>query len=132
MFFYTLFNLFFMKLPRAIRFFKKPDHLSFLIGFPLLLAVLPTNIFEIKLLSTLCFSFTLIYELFEISKGGRDIFKLDHFTFVFAFALIIISFVYEHELILPIASMLMGFTVSYEIYRVRKLDLENQRKRNKS
>jgi len=121
-----------MKLPRAIRFFKKPDHLSFLIGFPLLLAVLPTNIFEIKLLSTLCFSFTLIYELFEISKGGRDIFKLDHFTFVFAFALIIISFVYEHELILPIASMLMGFTVSYEIYRVRKLDLENQRKRNKS
>ena len=121
-----------MKLPRAIRFFKKPDHLSFLIGFPLLLAVLPTNIFELKLLSFLCFSFTLMYELFEIRKGGRDIFKLDHFTFVIGYVLIIISFVNNHELILPIASILMGFTVSYEIYRVRKLDLENQRKRNKS
>lgn len=120
-----------MKLPRAIRFFRKPDHLSFLVGFPLLLAALPTNIFELKLLSFLCFSFTMLYELFEIRKGGRDIFKLDHFTFVFGYALIIISFIYEHELILPIASILMGFTVSYEIYRVRKLDLENQRKRNK-
>lgn len=118
-----------MKLPRAIRFFRKPDHLSFLIGFPLLLAVLPTNIFELKIASFLCFSFTLIYELFEIRKGGRDIFKLDHFTFVFGYALIIISFVYENEFILPVSSILMGFTVGYEIYRVRKLDLENMKKK---
>ncbi len=117
-----------MKLPRAIRFFKKPDHLSFLIGFPLLLAVVPTNVFELKVASFLFFSFTLIYELFEIRKGGRDIFKLDHFTFVFGYALIIISFGYENVFILPIASILMGFTVSYEIYRVRKLDLENLKK----
>ena len=121
-----------MKLPRAIRFFRKPDHLSFLIGFPLLLTVLPTDIFELKVASFLFFSFTLIYEIFEIRKGGRDIFKLDHFTFVFGYALIILSFGYEHKLILPIASVLMGFTVGYEIYRVRKLDLENMRKKDKS
>jgi len=96
------------------------------------LAVLPTNIFEIKVASFLCFSFTLVYEIFEIRKGGRDIFKLDHFTFVFGYALIIFSFGYENSLILPIAFVLMGFTVSYEIYRVRKLDLENMRKKNKS
>lgn len=117
-----------MKLPHAIRFFRKPDHLSFLIGFPLLLAVLPTNIFELKVASFLCFSFTLVYEIFEIRKGGRDIFKLDHFTFVFGYALIIISFGYENLFVLPIASLLMGFTVSFEIYRVRKLDLENKKK----
>ena len=121
-----------MKLPRAIRFFRKPDHISFLGGFSLLLAVLPTDIFELKIASFLCFSFTLTYEIFEIRKGGRDIFKLDHFTFVFGYALIIFSFGYENVLILPIASVLMGFTVSYEIYRVRKLDLENMRKKNKS
>jgi len=123
---------FVMKLPRAIRFFKKPDHLSFLVGFPLLFAVIPTNIFELKVASFLCFSFTLAYEIFEISKGGRDIYKLDHFTFVFAYALIILSFIYENALILPIASALMTFTLSYEIYRVRKLDLENMRRRRKS
>lgn len=121
-----------LKLPRAIRFFKKPDHLSFLVGFPLLFAVISTNIFELKVASFLCFSFTLAYEIFEISKGGRDIYKLDHFTFVFAYALIILSFIYENALILPIASVLMTFTLSYEIYRVRKLDLENMRRRRKS
>ena len=121
-----------MKLPKAIRFFRKPDHISFLAGFPLLLAVLPTNIFELKVASFLFFSFTLAYEVFEISKGGREIFKLDHVTFVFAYALIIFSFVYENALILPMASVLMGFTLGYEIYRVRKLDLENMRKKNQS
>ena len=118
-----------MKLPMAIRFFRKPDHLSFLVGFPLLLAVLPTNIFELKVASFLCFSFTLAYEIFEISKGGRDIFKLDHFTFVFAYALIILSFIYENPLILPIVFILMSFTLGYEIYRVRKLDLENMKRK---
>ena len=121
-----------MKLPRTIRFFRKPDHISFLSGFTLLLVVLLTDIFELKVASFLFFSFTLVYEIFEISKGGRDIFKLDHFTFVFAYALIIFSFGYENLLILPIASVLMGFTLGYEIYRVRKLDLENMRKKNKS
>ena len=121
-----------MKLPRAIRFFRKPDHITFLGGFFLLLVVLSIDIFELKVVSFLCFSFTLTYEIFEIRKGGRDIFKLDHFTFVFGYALIIFSFVYENILILPIASVLMGFTVGYEIYRVRKLDLENMRKKNKS
>jgi hypothetical protein len=118
-----------MKLPHAIRFFKKPDHISFLVGFPLLLALLPTNNFELKVATVLCFSFTICYEIFEIKKGGRDIFKLDHFTFVIGYALIIITFGYEHIVILPIASILMGFTVGYEIYRVRKLDLENMRKK---
>ena len=121
-----------MKLPKAIRFFRKPDHVAFLGGVALLLTVLPTNIFELKVASFLCFSFTLTYEIFEIRKGGRDIFKLDHFTFVFGYALIIFSFVYENLFILPTSSVLMGFTVGYEIYRVRKLDLENMRKKNKS
>jgi len=121
-----------VKLPRTIRFFRKPDHISFLVGFPLLLAVLPTNIFELKVASFLFLSFTLAYEIFEIRKRNTDIFKLDHFTFVFGYALIIFSFVYENVFILPIASVLMGFTLGYEIYRVRKLDLENMRKKNKS
>mgnify|MGYP001320382084 CR=1 FL=1 len=121
-----------MKLPRTIRFFRKPDHISFLVGFPILLAVLPTNLLILKIASFLFFSFTLIYEIFEIRKGNRDIFKLDHFTFVFAYALIIFSFVYENMLILSTASILMGFTLGYEIYRVRKLDLENIRKKNES
>lgn len=121
-----------MKLPRTIRFFRKPDHLSFLVGFPLLLAVLPTNILELKIASSLFFSFTLMYELSEIHKGNRDIFKPDHFTFVIAFVLILISFGYENLFILPTASILMGFTLTYEIYRVRRLDLENIRKNKKS
>lgn len=76
------------------------------------------------------FSFTLAYELREISKGGRDIFKLDHFTFVFGYALIIFSFLHENVLILPIATILMAFTLGYEIYRVRKLDLQRFGKNN--
>jgi len=121
-----------MNLPKTIRFFRKPDHISFLVGFPLLLIVIPTDIYELKVISVLFFSFTMAYEIFEIRKGNRDIFKIDHFTFVFGYALIIFSFVYENALILPIATILMGFTLGYEIYRVRKLDLENMRKKNKS
>lgn len=117
-----------MKFPHAVRFFKKPDHFSFLIGFPLLLISIPTNIFEIKIAALVFFTFTLIYEIFEISKGGRDIFKLDHFTFVAAYFLIIFSFLYQNPIILPLAGFLMSFTLGYEIYRVRKLDLERIRK----
>lgn len=117
-----------MTRPNPIRFFRKPDHISFLVGFPLLLAVLGTNIFELKIATFLCFSFTLIYEIIEIRKGSRDIFKLDHFTFVIAYALIIFSFMFEDLFLIPIATILMGFTLAYEIYRVRKSDLEKYSK----
>ena len=119
-----------MKLPRAIRFFRKPDHISFLVGYILFLPVIATDIFELKVASFLLFSFTLVYEIFEISKGGRDIYKLDHFTFIFGYALIILSFVYPDFLILITVVSLMTFTLLYEIYRVRKLDLENMRKKS--
>jgi len=56
------------QLPRTIRFFRKPDHIAFLVGFILILIYTGTNLFEIKLFSALSFIFTLGYELFEISK----------------------------------------------------------------
>ncbi len=117
-----------LKLPKAIRFFRKPDHIAFLIAFTLILVYTSTNIFEIKLLSTLFFIFTLGYELFEISKGNRDIKKLDHFTFIIALAFLLLSFWYESIEILALIDVLFGFTLVYEIYRVRKQDLENQRR----
>jgi len=117
-----------LKLPNPIRFFRKPDHIAFLAAFVLILVYTGTNIFEIKLVSTLFFIFTLGYELFEISKGGRDIKKLDHFTFIIALAFLILSFWYEPIVILALIDVLFGFTLVYEIYRVRKQDLENQRR----
>ncbi len=117
-----------LKLPKAIRFFRKPDHIAFLIAFTLILVYTSTNIFEIKLISTLFFIFTLGYELFEISKGNRDIKKLDHFTFIIALAFLLLSFWYESIEILALIDVLFGFTLVYEIYRVRKQDLENQRR----
>jgi len=117
-----------LKLPKAIRFFRKPDHIAFLVAFTLILVYTSTNIFEIKLVSTLSFIFTLGYELFEISKGSRDIKKLDHFTFIIALAFLLLSFWYESIVILALIDVLFGFTLVYEIYRVRKQDLENQRR----
>ncbi len=117
-----------LKLPKAIRFFRKPDHIAFLVAFTLILVYTSTNIFEIKLVSTLSFIFTLGYELFEISKGSRDIKKLDHFTFIIALAFLLLSFWYEPIVILALIDVLFGFTLVYEIYRVRKQDLENQRR----
>ena len=117
-----------LKLPKAIRFFRKPDHIAFLVAFTLILVYTSTNIFEIKLVSTLSFIFTLGYELFEISKGSRDIKKLDHFTFIIALAFLLLSFWYESIVILALIDFLFGFTLVYEIYRVRKQDLENQRR----
>ena len=114
------------RLPQAIRFFRKPDHISFLSGFALILISTITNLFEIKLASTVFFSFTLAYELYEISKGGRDFVKLDHFTFVIGYALLLISFWYDLQLLLVLISILFGFTLAYEVYRVRKMDLENR------
>jgi len=117
------------KLPRSIRFFRKPDHIAFLAAFGLILIYTGTNLFEIKLVSTLLFIFTLGYELFEISKGSRDIKKLDHFTFLIALAFLLISFWYESIAFLALINVLFGFTLVYEIYRVRKQDLENERHR---
>ncbi len=117
-----------LKLPNPIRFFRKPDHIAFLAAFVLILVYTGTNIFEIKLVSTLFFIFTLGYELFEISKGGRDIKKLDHFTFIIALALLLLSLWYESIEILAVIDVLFGITLAYEIYRVRKQDLENQRR----
>ena len=118
-----------VKLPYTIRFFRKPDHISFLIGLPLLIATTITGIFEIKIACILFFSFTISYEVYEISKGNRQIFKLDHITFVIAFILLVISIWEEQQILLIISSILVGFTLSYEIYSVRKKDIENKRKR---
>jgi len=118
-----------LKLPKPIRFFRKPDHITFLVAFALILVYTGTNIFEIKLASSLFFIFTLGYELFEISKGNRDIKKLDHFTFIIALALLLLSFWYESIEILAVIDVLFGITLAYEIYRVRKQDLENQSKK---
>jgi len=117
------------KLPRSIRFFRKPDHIAFLAAFALILIYTGTNLFEIKLVSTLLFIFTLGYELFEISKGGRDIKRLDHFTFLIALGFLLVSFWYESIAFLALINVLFGFTLVYEIYRVRKQDLENERRR---
>ena len=59
-----------MKLPHAIRFFRKPDHISFLVGFTLLSSHLFIDDFILKIATILTFSFTLAYELFEISKAN--------------------------------------------------------------
>ena len=117
------------QLPRTIRFFRKPDHIAFLVAFTLILIYTGTNLFEMKLFSTLLFIFTLGYELFEVSKGSRDIKKLDHFTFLIALAFLLISFWYESIAFLALINVLFGFTLVYEIYRVRKQDLENERRR---
>jgi hypothetical protein len=119
-----------MKLPRAIRFFRKPDHITFLVGFTLLSSHLFIDDFLIKIATIVTFSFTLVYELFEISKGGRDIYKLDHFTFVIGFVLLIATIVYENQIILYLVFILMTFTLGYEVYRVRQMDLKNRKKNN--
>ena len=119
-----------MKLPHAIRFFRKPDHISFLVGFTLLSSHLFIDDFILKIATILTFSFTLAYELFEISKGGRDIYKLDHFTFVIGFILLIVTIFYENQLILYLIFILMTFTLGYEVYRVRQYDLKNRKKKN--
>ena len=118
-----------IKLPKTIRFFRKPDHISFLIGFPLLLSTIPTNSLILKISSIVCFSFTTSYEIYEISQGNREIVKLDHITFVIAFILLIITLWYDLQILLILSSILFGFTLGYEIYRVRKNDLKVERRR---
>jgi len=116
-----------MKLPHAIRFFRKPDHISFLVGFTLLSSHLFIDDFILKIATIITFSFT----LFEISKGGRDIYKLDHFTFVIGFVLLIVTIIYENQFILYLIFILMAFTLGYEVYRVRQVDLKNRKKNDK-
>jgi glucan phosphoethanolaminetransferase (alkaline phosphatase superfamily) len=109
-----------MKLPSSVRFFRKPDHISFLIGL--------TYTFETKLISFIFFTFTIIYETYEISKGDRQIFKIDHVAFVIGYIILIISFWEDIIFLLIISTVLFVFTVSFEIYAVRKNDLKNQQK----
>ena len=116
------------KLPKSIRFFRKPDHISFLVGYGFILSFIFVNLIELKILSLLGFTFTLCYELFEISKGDRDFIKLDHFTFVIGFVLLILSIWVENNFLLLTIIVLFTFTLIYEIYRVRKNDLKNKNK----
>ena len=117
-----------MKLPCSVRFFRKPDHLSFLIGLAFIIISIFTNTFETKLISFIFFTFTIIYEAYEISKGDRQIFKIDHVAFVIGYIILIISFWEDIIFLLIISTVLFVFTVSFEIYAVRKNDLKNQQK----
>ncbi len=49
-------------------------------------------------------------------------------TFIIALAFLLISFWYESIAFLALINVLFGFTLVYEIYRVRKQDLENKTK----
>lgn len=116
------------KLPRSIRFFRKPDHISFLIGYTIILAVIPTNSIILKIIGTLFFAFTLCYETYEISQGNRQIVKLDHITFIIAFIILLFSFWYDFMILLVLSAVLFGFTLGYEIFSVWKRDQENKKK----
>ena len=117
-----------MKLPRSIRIFRKPDHISFLIGFIFIFVSIFTETFETKLASFIFFTFTICYETYEISKGNRQIFKLDHIAFVIGYIILIVSFWEDIILLLIVSTVLFVFTLSFEIYTVRKNDLKNQQK----
>ena len=117
-----------MKLPKSIRFFRKPDHISFLIGLIFIFVSIFTNNFETKLASLIFFTFTICYETYEISKGNRQIFKLDHIAFVVGYIILIVSFWENMIILLIISAVLFIFTVSFEIYTVRKNDIKNQQK----
>tara|TARA_B100000029_G_C17224072_1_gene832858 strand:+ start:8 stop:355 length:348 start_codon:yes stop_codon:yes gene_type:complete len=115
-----------MKLPRAIRFFRKPDHISFLIALVFVIFSNFVLTFEMKIIGLIFFTFTIIYESYEISKGNRQIFKIDHIVFVIGYAILIASFWETSPYLLIFSTFLFIFTVSYEIYAVRKNDLKNQ------
>ena len=117
-----------MKLPRSIRIFRKPDHISFLIGFIFIFVSIFTETFETKLASFIFFTFTICYETYEISKGNRQIFKLDHIAFMVGYIILIVSFWEDMIILLIISAILFIFTLLFEIYTVRKNDLKNQQK----
>ena len=117
-----------MNLPKSIRIFRKPDHISFLFSLAFVLVSLFTQNFESKLISLIFFTFTILYETYEISKGNRQIFKVDHIAFVIGYIILIVSFWEDVILLLIISAILFVFTLSFEIYAVRKNDLKNQQK----
>ena len=117
-----------MKLPKSIRFFRKPDHISFLIGLIFIFVSIFTNTFETKLASLIFFTFTICYETYEISKGNRQIFKVDHIAFIIGYIILIVSFWEDEILLIIISVVLFVFTLLFEIYAVRKNDLKNQQK----
>ena len=117
-----------MKLPSSVRFFRKPDHISFLIGLAFIIISIFTYTFETKLISFIFFTFTIIYETYEISKGNRQIFKLDHIAFVIGYVILVVNFWEDIIILLVISTILFIFTLSFEIYTVRKNDLKNQQK----
>jgi len=117
------------RIPKAIRFIRKPDHIAFLVGLGLILIATPLQSFEIKLVSTIFFIFTLVYEIYEISSRETDIWQVDHVTFVIAIAMLLFSFWYESLWLLILVDVLICFTFGWEIYRVRKRDLENEKRR---
>ena len=119
------------KLPKSIRFFRKPDHISFLIGYPIILSVIPTNSEILKIIGMIFFSFTLIYEIYEITQGNRQIVKLDHITFVIGFIILVITFWYNLQILLITSSILFGFTLGYEIYSVWKKDQLNRKQKSR-
>ena len=118
-----------IKLPKTLRFFRKPDHIAFLAGYTILLTNFLLDLLELKISSVIFFTFTLFYEIYEISKGNRNIVKLDHITFVIGYSILLVTF-WQNFLVLKIlAIILLGFTLSYEIYNVRKKDLEKEKRK---
>lgn len=113
-----------VKLPKTLRFFSKPDHITFLAGYSIILISLSLDLFELRFVGVPFFTFTLSYEIYEISKGDRSIVKLDHITFVIAYVLLLVTFWENHLILTMLAIVLFGFTLGYEIYTVRKKDLE--------
>jgi len=118
-----------LKVPKTIRFIRKVDHITFLVGLALILIATPLQSFEIKLVSAIFFIFTLCYEIYEISSRETDIWQVDHITFIIGLAMLLFSFWYESLWLLILVDVLMCFTFGWEIYRVRKKDLENKRRR---
>jgi len=116
-------------IPKTIRFIRKPDHITFLVGLGLILIATPLQSFEIKLVSMIFFIFTLGYEIYEISSRETDIWQVDHVTFVIGIAMLLFSFWYESLWLLILVDVLICFTFGWEVYRIRKKDLENKKRR---
>jgi len=118
-----------IRIPKTIRFIRKPDHITFLVGLVLILIATLLQSFEIKLVSMIFFIFTLGYEIYEISSRETDIWQVDHITFVIGIAILLFSFWYESLWLLILVDVLMCFTFGWEVYRIRKKDLENKKRR---
>ena len=113
------------KIPKTMRFFRHHAHISFLVGYGLILIGTGLESFEIKLASTIFFLFTLGYEIYEISLRETKIWQVDHMIFVVAIALLSFSFWNESLWLLILVVLLISFTLGWDIYRERQKDLEN-------